>query len=55
MKISISMPPPLKRAADKRAKQQKRSVSAHIQFLLEGDLVGSGIEIEPTNSKGASR
>lgn len=51
-KFSVSMPPALRKALALRAKQQKRSVSAQLQYLVERDLKGSGIEV-PTESQTA--
>jgi hypothetical protein len=46
VKISVSMPAELRSALEKRAKQQRRSLSGHLQFLVEKDLKGSGIELK---------
>lgn len=44
IKISVSMPEGLRRALGVRAEQQKRSVSAHLQFLVEKDLKSAGVD-----------
>lgn len=46
VKICVSMPEPLREALGTRAKQQKRSVSGHLQFLVEKDLKTAGVEVK---------